>query len=69
MYNYAWGERDLVGEFTIRVAAEQCCTYLREQLLSDQLQAGLQGVADLKHKQQTLHKHCSSLIILLPLSH
>lgn len=43
---YMW--TDLVGEFAVRVATEQSCADLGQQLLGDQLQASLQGVGDLK---------------------
>lgn len=39
----------LVGEFTVRVAAEERGTNLRQELLGDQLQARLQGVGDLQN--------------------
>lgn len=38
----------LVGEFTVRVATEERCTDFGQQLLSNQLQARLQGVGDLE---------------------
>lgn len=38
----------LVGEFAVRVATEERGTDLGQQLLSDQLQAGFQGVVDLE---------------------
>lgn len=42
------GRTRLIGEFTVRVAAEQGRADLGQQLLRDQLQAGLQRVVDLE---------------------
>lgn len=39
--------KNLIGEFTVHVAAEQSRTDLRNQLLRNELQTGLESVADL----------------------
>lgn len=51
----------LIGELAAGVGTEECRTDFGDQLLSNQLEAGLEGVDDLKFKRDVISKANSFL--------